>query len=237
MGASSACCIQDCGAVTSQAHALSTWRMDTLCCRPPHAQRHIHSHAQQPACSLHGTPCSHASVRLQPLRPGLYRGGGGERVVATRLPYLLLFNPTTPSTIKPHTPSCCATCVCRLFHGGALKVSIMEGTIPNLHITTDLLAMLIPELPRKYPKQYMRIDVTALAAPLVTFSAAPAGTGTTTLVASYRTAIYVANDTLGNPHIATLNANITVGGQVRVVVGEGCWGRLLWKGARLLYWV
>eukprot|EP00197_Chlamydomonas_leiostraca_P014615 CAMPEP_0202865826 /NCGR_PEP_ID=MMETSP1391-20130828/6456_1 /ASSEMBLY_ACC=CAM_ASM_000867 /TAXON_ID=1034604 /ORGANISM="Chlamydomonas leiostraca, Strain SAG 11-49" /LENGTH=620 /DNA_ID=CAMNT_0049545707 /DNA_START=18 /DNA_END=1880 /DNA_ORIENTATION=+ len=101
-----------------------------------------------------------------------------------------------------------------LYRGGTLQISIVEGTVPNLHITTDLMAMLIPELPKTYPKQYMRIDVAALAAPQVSFSAAPEGTGTTTLVASYRTVLYVANDTLGNPQIASLAANLTVSGQL-----------------------
>lgn len=45
------------------------------------------------------------------------------------------------------------------------------GSIPNLHITTDLLAMLIPELPKKYPHQFLKIDVEALTNPRVSFSA------------------------------------------------------------------
>ncbi len=39
--------------------------------------------------------------------------------------------------------------------------------MPNLHLTTDLLAMLVPGLPKAYPRQLLRIDVEALAEPQV----------------------------------------------------------------------
>ena len=35
-----------------------------------------------------------------------------------------------------------------LFRGGMLATSVVDGTVPNLHLITDLLAMLIPELPK-----------------------------------------------------------------------------------------
>jgi hypothetical protein len=47
----------------------------------------------------------------------------------------------------------------------ALAISIQDGTVPRLHLTTDLLAMLIPGLPKAYPHQLLRIDVEAIGAP------------------------------------------------------------------------
>jgi hypothetical protein len=47
----------------------------------------------------------------------------------------------------------------------ALAISIHDGTVPRLHLTTDLLAMLIPGLPKAYPHQLLRIDVEAIGAP------------------------------------------------------------------------
>jgi hypothetical protein len=47
----------------------------------------------------------------------------------------------------------------------ALSISIQDGTVPRLHLTTDLLAMLIPGLPKAYPHQLLRIDVEAVGAP------------------------------------------------------------------------
>jgi hypothetical protein len=47
----------------------------------------------------------------------------------------------------------------------ALSISIQDGTVPRLHLTTDLLAMLIPGLPKAYPHQLLRIDVEAIGAP------------------------------------------------------------------------
>jgi len=93
-----------------------------------------------------------------------------------------------------------------LHNSGALKYSIVDGTIPKLHLTTDLLVMLIPQLPKLYPHQPLRIDVEARSAPVVTFNAS-AGAH---VVASYRTTIFVNNETLGVPHIVTMDANITI---------------------------
>lgn len=54
-----------------------------------------------------------------------------------------------------------------MFNAGSLKFSVVDGTIPKLHLTTDLMAMLIPQLPKTYPHQLMRIDAEALCAPTV----------------------------------------------------------------------
>lgn len=113
-----------------------------------------------------------------------------------------------------------------LYRGGMLQYSLVEGSIPSLHLTTDLLAMLIPQLPKQYPHQHLRIDIAALSAPRVTFSAAPEGVGSTVLEAAYRTVLYVANDTLGNPQIASLAANLSITAQVGLsTLNMGAWVR------------
>lgn len=97
-----------------------------------------------------------------------------------------------------------------LYRSGALKYDLIDGAIPKLHLTTDLLAMLIPGLPKAYPHQLLRIYVEAMALPHVTFSAASG----TTIEASYRTSIFVMNETAGNPKIVTLAANLTIQAQL-----------------------
>eukprot|EP00798_Chlamydomonas_sp_ICE-L_P027422 gene27421-4717_t len=67
-----------------------------------------------------------------------------------------------------------------LYRAGLLKQSIVDGTIDKLHLTTDLLAQLIPQLPKQYPHQMLS------------------------------TAVYVDNATVGIPHIVTLRANINI---------------------------
>lgn len=57
-----------------------------------------------------------------------------------------------------------------LHRGNALQYSIVDGTVPKLHLTTDLLAMLIPQLPKTYPHQKLRIDMAAVDVPQVSFS-------------------------------------------------------------------
>ncbi|GFH14539.1 BPI2 domain-containing protein, partial [Haematococcus lacustris] len=69
--------------------------------------------------------------------------------------------------------------------------------------------MLIPGLPKAYPHQLISIEVEARSAPQVAFNA----TTGATIQASYRTSLSVANETLGNPKIATLVANLTIVGQ------------------------
>ncbi|KAJ9506385.1 hypothetical protein QJQ45_019471 [Haematococcus lacustris] len=98
-----------------------------------------------------------------------------------------------------------------LFNSGALRYDLVDGTIPKLHLTTDLLAMLIPGLPKAYPHQLISIAVEARSAPQVAFNA----TTGATIQASYRTSLSVANETLGNPKIATLVANLTIVGQFK----------------------
>ncbi len=49
--------------------------------------------------------------------------------------------------------------------------ALQDGTIPKLHLTTDLLAMLIPGLPKAYPHQFIRITGEALTQPIVAFDA------------------------------------------------------------------
>jgi hypothetical protein len=49
-------------------------------------------------------------------------------------------------------------------------IDLQDGTIPKLHITTDLLAMLIPGLPKAYPKQFVRIETAATSMPSVSFT-------------------------------------------------------------------
>lgn len=97
-----------------------------------------------------------------------------------------------------------------LFRGNALQYDLVDGSIPKLHLTTDLLVMLIPGLPKAYPHQSLKISITTLSAPRVMFTA----TGGTTIEASYRTSIFVSNETLSNPKIVTLSANLTIQGQL-----------------------
>jgi len=97
-----------------------------------------------------------------------------------------------------------------LFEGHALQYDLQDGTIAKLHLSTDLLAMLIPQLPKTYPHQSVRILTEATTMPLISFSSAQG----TTLQASYRTTIFLANETLGNPKIVTMAANLTIQGQL-----------------------
>ncbi|KAG1657466.1 hypothetical protein FOA52_003002 [Chlamydomonas sp. UWO 241] len=89
---------------------------------------------------------------------------------------------------------------------GLLKTSIVDGTVEKLHLTTDLFISLVPELPRKYPHMSMRIDVEALDAPTVSFSAASGAV----LSAHYRTTLYVDNATLGTPLVAQLDCQLDI---------------------------
>jgi len=79
-----------------------------------------------------------------------------------------------------------------------------------LHLTTDLLIALVPDLPLKYPHMKVRIDVEARDAPKVSFSAA---TGLT-VNAFYRTTLFVDEESQGTPKIATLDCNLSVTGTV-----------------------
>ncbi|GAX77287.1 hypothetical protein CEUSTIGMA_g4733.t1 [Chlamydomonas eustigma] len=89
-----------------------------------------------------------------------------------------------------------------LYGSGGLKTSA--------NVAGDLLATLLPAVPKTYPHQELRIDIQALAAPKVTFQE---GVGIS-LTASYRTTIYVNNQTLGTPLIAQLDAEVSAVGQL-----------------------
>ncbi len=54
-----------------------------------------------------------------------------------------------------------------MFNVGSLKFRVEDGSIPKLHLTTDLMASLIPQLPKTYPHQSIRIDGEALSEPKV----------------------------------------------------------------------
>ena len=56
-----------------------------------------------------------------------------------------------------------------MYTKGLLAANITNGSIPNLHLTTDLLAMLIPDLPKTYPRQYLMLDVQATSIPKLAF--------------------------------------------------------------------
>ncbi|GIL49842.1 hypothetical protein Vafri_6156 [Volvox africanus] len=96
-----------------------------------------------------------------------------------------------------------------LYQSGKLAISLREGTIPGLTITTDILALLVPELPTKYPHQRLNINVEALDAPSVSFGNENTGA---TLAAFYRLSLVVANESLGNPEVVRLQANLTLNG-------------------------
>ncbi|GIL77679.1 hypothetical protein Vretimale_6768 [Volvox reticuliferus] len=96
-----------------------------------------------------------------------------------------------------------------LYQSGKLAVSLRDGTIPGLTITTDILALLVPELPTKYPHQRLNINVEALDAPSVSFGGENAGA---TFSAFYRLSLVVANESLGNPVVVRLQANLTLNG-------------------------
>jgi len=97
-----------------------------------------------------------------------------------------------------------------LYRSETLKFTLEDGVIPNLHLTTDLLAMLVPGLPKAYPHQLVKIEGEATLQPSVSFSAENG----TTLQASYRASIFVANETLGNPKICTMTADIAVQAEI-----------------------
>ncbi len=46
-----------------------------------------------------------------------------------------------------------------LYNSGKLAFELRDGTVPGLTITTDVLALLVPELPTLYPHQRLNIDV------------------------------------------------------------------------------
>ncbi|EFJ52757.1 BPI/LBP/CETP N-terminal domain protein [Volvox carteri f. nagariensis] len=96
-----------------------------------------------------------------------------------------------------------------LYGSGKLALSVRDGTIPGLIITTDVLSLLVPELPKKYPHQRMIINVEALDVPSVSFGADNTGA---TLSAYYRLSLVVANESLGNPEVVRLAANLTLNG-------------------------
>ncbi|GLI62986.1 hypothetical protein VaNZ11_005843 [Volvox africanus] len=96
-----------------------------------------------------------------------------------------------------------------LYQSGKLAITLRDGTIPGLTITTDILALLVPELPTKYPHQRLNINVEALVAPSVSFGSENAGA---TFSASYRLSLVVANESLGNPEVVRLRANLTFNG-------------------------
>ncbi|KAG2439528.1 hypothetical protein HXX76_004881 [Chlamydomonas incerta] len=105
-----------------------------------------------------------------------------------------------------------ATANCLLWgldRAGKLAVSLRDGTVPGLSITTDVLALLVPELPTLYPHMSMIINVEALDTPHVSLSA---GAGAT-VSAYYRMSLVVANESLGNPEVVRLSANLTVSAQ------------------------
>lgn len=63
-----------------------------------------------------------------------------------------------------------ATAACMLWAAhisGKLKYALVEGSIKDLHVTSDLLAQLIPELPKQYPGQFLRVEVETLDVPKV----------------------------------------------------------------------
>jgi len=93
-----------------------------------------------------------------------------------------------------------------LYNAGSLQIVVQDGTVPKLHLTTDLLAMLIPELPKKFPHQQLRIEVAATKEPLINFSSDKG----IELQAVYQTEIYVQNATLHDPLITRLLANVTI---------------------------
>ncbi|KXZ52312.1 hypothetical protein GPECTOR_10g944 [Gonium pectorale] len=95
-----------------------------------------------------------------------------------------------------------------LYNSGKLTFSLRDGSVPGLTITTDILALLVPELPTLYPHMKMIINVEALSSPMVSFSAADG----TTLTASYRLSLVVANASLGDPEVVRLAANVSVSG-------------------------
>ncbi|KAF5840860.1 bactericidal permeability-increasing protein [Dunaliella salina] len=93
-----------------------------------------------------------------------------------------------------------------LYNAGSLQMVVKDGTVPKLHLTTDLLAMLIPELPKKFPHQSLRIEVAATKEPLINFSSDKG----IQLQAVYQTEIYVENATLHDPLVTRLLAEVTV---------------------------
>ncbi|PNH02817.1 hypothetical protein TSOC_011164, partial [Tetrabaena socialis] len=95
-----------------------------------------------------------------------------------------------------------------LYRSGKLTFSLRDGSIPGLSITTDVLALLVPQLPTLYPHQRMAINVEALDSPRLAFTAENG----TTISAYYRMSLVVANDTLGNPEVVRLAANLSVSG-------------------------
>lgn len=46
-----------------------------------------------------------------------------------------------------------------LYNSGKLAFELRDGTVPGLTITTDVLALLVPELPTLYPHQRLNINV------------------------------------------------------------------------------
>ncbi|KAG2445179.1 hypothetical protein HYH02_008647 [Chlamydomonas schloesseri] len=96
-----------------------------------------------------------------------------------------------------------------LHRAGKLAFALKDGTVPGLSITTDVLAMLVPELPTLYPHMGMIINVEALDTPHVSLSAAAGAT----VSAYYRMSLVVANESLGNPEVVRLAANLTVSAQ------------------------
>ena len=103
--------------------------------------------------------------------------------------------------VHDSVPSCVAWA---LFTSGGLKTTLVEGTIDGLHLTTDLLAQLIPQLPKTYPKQLIMVEMEALASPRFSFDEFQ-GIG---IRLSYRMTIYVDNSSLGTPLIAQLEADV-----------------------------
>lgn len=57
-----------------------------------------------------------------------------------------------------------------LYNSDTMRYTLQDGTIPKLHLTTDLLAMLIPGLPKAYPHQFLKIDAQATGMPKISFS-------------------------------------------------------------------
>lgn len=96
-----------------------------------------------------------------------------------------------------------------MYNVGALRYSVADGTIPKLHLTTNLLVMLLPMLPKTYPHQLIKIDAEALSAPKVSFTSEGGSVDV-----AYRTSIYLDNETLSTPLIAQLDAHVVVSGIV-----------------------
>lgn len=75
-----------------------------------------------------------------------------------------------------------------LFHGDLMHVTVKDGVVPSLRLTTELFAALIPELPKLYPKTPLVLQVTATVPPSVAFDPAYGAM----IYAAYNTSVFVA---------------------------------------------